>query len=155
MAYNRSSVISASDFIIFSASYSLATMFLSPDLDLHTSKPTQNWRALRYFWRPYSILFKHRGFSHSIVLGPLTRILYILCALTVLIAIYQAINNIFFGIQPSISNTLSNIHLEATKRLIEENQKDIFLILLGIWLSDFVHIAIGDHLYGFIKKLIL
>jgi uncharacterized metal-binding protein len=60
--------------LIFSMSYIFATFFLSPDLDTK-SRSYKRWKMLRIFWWPYRIIFKHRGFSHNIVLGPISIIL--------------------------------------------------------------------------------
>ncbi|MDD9951025.1 MAG: DUF2227 family putative metal-binding protein [Zetaproteobacteria bacterium] len=50
---------------------------LSPDLDLAHSKASQAWGPLQFLWKPYAKLFRHRGVSHTFVLGALTRILYL------------------------------------------------------------------------------
>ncbi|MGB9862004.1 MAG: DUF2227 family putative metal-binding protein, partial [Candidatus Bipolaricaulaceae bacterium] len=44
--------------------YLLGSLFLSPDLDLWGSRATRRWGILRFLWRPYSFLFRHRGLSH-------------------------------------------------------------------------------------------
>ncbi|MFH1609432.1 MAG: DUF2227 family putative metal-binding protein [Candidatus Bipolaricaulota bacterium] len=61
----------------FAGAYVGASLFLSPDLDLARSDASRRWRAARYLWLPYAALFRHRGISHSPVLGPLTRLLYL------------------------------------------------------------------------------
>ncbi|WP_370576120.1 metal-binding protein [Methanomethylovorans sp.] len=60
--------------LTFSVSYLFATFFLSPDLDTK-SRPYKRWKMLRILWWPYRIIFKHRGFSHNMFLGPLTILL--------------------------------------------------------------------------------
>lgn len=61
----------------FAGAYVGASLFLSPDLDLATSRAAQRWRGARALWRPYAALFRHRGISHSPLLGPLTRLVYL------------------------------------------------------------------------------
>ncbi|WP_445475665.1 metal-binding protein [Methanococcoides methylutens] len=56
---------------IFSISYLFATFFLSPDLDIE-SKPYKRWKIFKVLWWPYKVIFKHRGFSHNPILGPLS-----------------------------------------------------------------------------------
>ncbi len=63
--------------VFFTGAYVVASLFLSPDLDLTRSDPSRRWRRARFLWRPYALLFRHRGMSHSPLLGPLTRILYL------------------------------------------------------------------------------
>lgn len=63
--------------VFFSGAYVAASLFLSPDLDLAESDVARRWRGARFLWRPYALLFRHRGISHSLVFGPLTRLLYL------------------------------------------------------------------------------
>ncbi|MDY0387621.1 MAG: metal-binding protein [Methanolobus sp.] len=60
--------------LVFSMSYLFATFFLSPDLDIN-STPYKRWKMLRILWWPYKVIFKHRGFSHHPIIGPLSIIL--------------------------------------------------------------------------------
>lgn len=55
----------------FSLSYLFATFFVSPDLDIE-SRPYKRWGPLRFVWWPYKVIFRHRGFSHNPILGPLS-----------------------------------------------------------------------------------
>jgi uncharacterized metal-binding protein len=64
--------------LLSGVSFAAATFFLSPDLDLKHSSPTRNWGLLRWAWRPYQLLFKHRGLSHSLLFSSLTRVGYLL-----------------------------------------------------------------------------
>lgn len=64
----------------------LAGISIGPDLDQEAIS-RQEWKIIRrtlglgflflLFWWPYATLHKHRGFSHTPVLGTLGRILYI------------------------------------------------------------------------------
>ena len=67
--------------VLFSISYCVSMLLLSPDLDLADSRATRRWGPLRFLWFPYAALFKHRQISHQLLLGPLTRILYFLALL--------------------------------------------------------------------------
>lgn len=60
--------------IVFTLGYTFATFFLSPDLDIK-SKPYKRWGILRLFWWPYKVIFRHRGYSHHPVIGPISIIL--------------------------------------------------------------------------------
>lgn len=68
---------------VFTVSYLVGGLMLSPDLDT-PSKPFHRWRGLKGFWLPYQQLFKHRGASHWIAIGTLSRVLYLLSPLIVL-----------------------------------------------------------------------
>jgi uncharacterized metal-binding protein len=59
--------------LIFGAGVVIATLFFSPDTDI---MPKKRAHIFRFFLFPYSIIFKHRGISHSFWVGTLTRVLY-------------------------------------------------------------------------------
>ena len=61
----------------FAFGYLIGTFWLTPDLDLATSRPSQRWGILRLIWLPYAWLFPHRGLSHRPLLGAITRVLYL------------------------------------------------------------------------------
>jgi Uncharacterized metal-binding protein len=69
-----SGYLNTSTILAFSVSYLFATFFLSPDLDIN-SKPYKRWGMLRIIWWPYKVVFKHRGFSHHPIVGPLSIVL--------------------------------------------------------------------------------
>jgi len=55
----------------------IGTLLLSPDLDMWNTGPIKRWGPLKYFWAPYAWAHSHRGLSHSWLLGPLVRLLYL------------------------------------------------------------------------------
>ncbi len=61
----------------FAAAYLLGTLLVTPDLDLHFNDARRRWGGLRFIWAPYAALSKHRGMSHSWLLGPLIRLGYL------------------------------------------------------------------------------
>ena len=65
----------------FVAGYLVGSLWVTPDLDLaerkNTPRPARLWGWLRLLWVPYGRLFRHRGLSHTWVVGPLTRVLYL------------------------------------------------------------------------------
>lgn len=63
--------------LVFVGTYLFSCLLLSPDLDLARSSPQNRWGPLRVLWRPYARLFRHRGLSHNLLFGPLSRILYL------------------------------------------------------------------------------
>jgi len=64
--------------LIATASYYLAGMYLSPDLDL-VSRPYKRWGFLRWVWLPYQRLIpRHRHWlSHGLVIGSAVRLVYL------------------------------------------------------------------------------
>ncbi len=72
--------------IAFGCAYLFSALFLSPDLDLARSDPHNRWGALRVCWIPYAKLFRHRGYSHNPLIGPLSRLLYLLLWVALVLA---------------------------------------------------------------------
>lgn len=105
--------------MIFVGAYVLGTEIFTPDLDTN-SKPGQRLGILSY---PIRKLSKHRGLGHNIFIGWLLRALYILL---ILIAIY--------GIALILGYNADWI-------LNYINIKMIYAFLIGLFLSNTVHIA--------------
>ena len=118
--------------LVFVGAYLFSTFLLSPDLDLGRSASTSNWGILRLAWKPYAALFKHRGLSHSIILGPFSRILY----LTVVLYSILHILNTFLEIGLKIHTYNSHIDWRLAGSL-----------LCGLWLPNVCHILI-DRVSG-------
>ena len=58
--------------------FTYSTLFMSPDLDLCYSINPWSLRGILCFpFRTYARVFSHRGISHSIFLGTLTRIIWL------------------------------------------------------------------------------
>ncbi|WP_261665335.1 metal-binding protein [Deinococcus sp. Marseille-Q6407] len=54
------------------------TLLVTPDLDLNSPTLARKaWGPLGFIWIPYARLSRHRGMSHSYILGPLIRAAYI------------------------------------------------------------------------------
>lgn len=70
--------VSATTAAAFLGGFAFSMIFLTPDLDLVRSRPTRRWGRLSFLWWPYARLFRHRGVSHHLFWGPLTRIAYLL-----------------------------------------------------------------------------
>jgi len=69
--------IGTGEIAAFVGAYAFSSLFLSPDLDLQTSRPYLRWGIIRWLWAPYAVVFKHRRLSHHLLLGPLSRIAYL------------------------------------------------------------------------------
>ncbi len=64
----------------FVAGFLAGSLLLSPDLDMASYQSVlakRRWGVLRGLWIPYGLLFKHRGVSHSYVIGPASRLGYL------------------------------------------------------------------------------
>jgi uncharacterized metal-binding protein len=56
--------------------YIFGITHLSPDIDLK-SNPWRRWWLLRWIWWGYQEACPHRGFSHNIMIGTLSRVVYL------------------------------------------------------------------------------
>lgn len=86
--------VGRSSLLLFAGGYVAGSMFLSPDLDLTRSDAARRWGVVRFLWRPYAALFRHRGLSHAPVVGPLTRLAYLGALASVGWAILRAVADV-------------------------------------------------------------
>tara|TARA_Y100001968_G_scaffold33800_1_gene25979 strand:+ start:4138 stop:4596 length:459 start_codon:yes stop_codon:yes gene_type:complete len=64
--------------VLFSVSFLLGGLWLSPDLDT-LSTPLKRWGLLKIIWWPYKKIIKHRSYlSHGILIGTTIRLGYLL-----------------------------------------------------------------------------
>jgi uncharacterized metal-binding protein len=73
----RRGSLSSESLLAFAGGFAFSMFFLSPDLDLTRSRPTRRWGWLSFLWWPYAKVFRHRGVSHHVLWGPLTRLGYL------------------------------------------------------------------------------
>jgi uncharacterized metal-binding protein len=110
----------------FSLAYLFSTFFLSPDLDLDRCRARSRWGIFGMLWYPYSKIFRHRGISHSIIFGMVTRILYLI----LIVALLQLGLRRFLGIDVGLS---------------VERQLDFSVvgaIAAGLYIPDATHIIL-------------
>lgn len=71
--------LTETDALAFTVGFAVGTFFLSPDLDLAEGHVNSKraWGLFGVLWVPYGLLFSHRGWSHSWIVGPLTRLAYL------------------------------------------------------------------------------
>ncbi|WP_235692815.1 metal-binding protein [Deinococcus aquaedulcis] len=72
-------VVTPTQALHFTLAFAAGTFLLSPDLDLAEGRvdSKRHWGVLGVLWVPYGMLFSHRGWSHTWLVGPLTRLLYV------------------------------------------------------------------------------
>lgn len=116
--------------LVFAVSFLIGTFFITPDLDLAYGRvqARNNWGLLGRLWVPYGRMFRHRGWSHSWVVGPLTRLIYL--ALIALILSWGAsILALYFGYTFRIEVALG------------ENWQELAIgALAGYYLSQWLHL---------------
>jgi uncharacterized metal-binding protein len=126
----------------FVIAYLVGTFLLTPDLDLSNQsvRAKSNWGILGHLWRPYGLLFSHRGISHSWIAGPLTRLVY----LAILLLGFAYVIN---ALAPSIGLNLNLTFLPGWKM-----QPVLISITLGYYVSQWVHLVTDGMLPGSGRK---
>jgi uncharacterized metal-binding protein len=126
----------------FVLAYLVGTFLLTPDLDLSNQsvRAKSNWGILGHLWRPYGLLFSHRGISHSWLAGPLTRLAYLAFRL---LGFAYVIN----ALAPSIG-----LNLNLTFLPTWEMQPALISIILGYYVSQWVHLVTDGILPGTKRK---
>tara|TARA_Y100001968_G_C18844720_1_gene475266 strand:- start:6 stop:464 length:459 start_codon:yes stop_codon:yes gene_type:complete len=124
------SIISNAQFgIIFSISFLVGGLWLSPDLDT-LSIPLKRWGFIKIIWLPYRKIIKHRSFlSHGIVIGTTIRLVYII-GITI---VFSDLISKIFDLDPIISMN----HLKIVQTLYPEKTLAIFM---GIETSAWIHL---------------
>ena len=77
--------------LYFTVAFAVGTFLLSPDLDLAEGRvdSKRHWGVLGILWVPYGMLFSHRGLSHTWVVGPLTRLVYLAAMLALVVGLLR------------------------------------------------------------------
>jgi uncharacterized metal-binding protein len=153
LAINQQQVVNISTLAMGSGAFIFATLFMSPDLDLFNSNPTAHWGKFKYLWLPYSKTFHHRGISHSLLFGSLTRIIYLSLVALTFTCLYYLLKNAIFHVD------ISKVSVDQSKHLYDflkikwiRYHSYVFSAFVGIWLADSCHIC-SDRIYSSIKGL--
>jgi len=79
------------DLLLYIGSFAYATCFMTPDADVANKIKLISLRGLMTLpFRPYSMIFSHRGVSHMPIIGTLTRIAWLsLCFFLVYTFVYN------------------------------------------------------------------
>lgn len=130
----------------FSLSYLVGTFLVTPDLDLAENRvqARNNWGLLGLLWIPYGALFSHRGLSHTWLVGPLTRLVY-LALLALALGWAAAQVGPYFG-----------YHFSVKAELGENGAELAVGALTGYYLSQWLHLLADgiqpDHGWSGRKK---
>jgi uncharacterized metal-binding protein len=118
----RRGSLSAETLAAFACGFAFGMFFLSPDLDLARSRPAKRWGILSILWWPYARLFRHRGLSHHIFWGPLTRLAYL--------AVIAAAAYFALGAMMGRPVLPRLVHVE------------VLAVLLGVYTPNVVHVLV-------------
>lgn len=132
--------------LTFSIGWLLSTFVFSPDTDLNPKKRTG---LLGVFLYPYSVLFKHRGLSHSFFLGTLTRVVYCLIIFSGLVAVFHQMGYISLNFTSFWLDFWTFIKSYDAGQLVYQL---LTWLVLGIFLADMTHLVL-DKVSSLFKKI--
>jgi uncharacterized metal-binding protein len=122
--------------LVLVGAYLTSGLLFSPDLDLR-SAPYKRWRQLRWMWLPYQKLVRHRSWvSHSLLAGPLLRVIYFAGVLFLLALAALGLLNLFVPVDPT--GTLLNL-TNTIAKWIEAHPAVIGYAVLGFVLGGAAH----------------
>jgi uncharacterized metal-binding protein len=112
---------------IFSTSYLYATFVMTPDVDIANKIKFLSLRGIVSMpFILYAKIFRHRGISHRIFIGSITRMLWLILCASIILSIFK-VNHIF---------TNSFI------KYIHEHQQLITPAIAGIIIADLFHLSL-------------
>ncbi|WP_027882185.1 metal-binding protein [Meiothermus rufus] len=116
--------------VAFVGGFLVGTFLITPDLDLAEQRvrPKERWGWLGFFWVPYGWLFAHRGLSHTWVVGPLTRLLYL-----------GGVGLALYGLAHVLAEYLG-LRLELQAQLKAPPQEILWALVLGYYASQWLHL---------------
>ncbi len=122
--------------LAFTIAFLVGTFFVTPDLDRadRSVRAKSNWGILGLLWIPHGWMFKHRGLSHSWILGPATRLLYL--AFLAIGALY-----LLAALGPTFGYSFS---VEA--RLFGNWRAIALGALVGYYASQWLHLTVDGHM---------
>lgn len=120
----------------FVGGYLLGTFLITPDLDLARQqvRAKRRWGCLGWFWVPYGWMFVHRGLSHTWIVGPLTRILYL-----------GAMGMVVYWFSTAILGYLG-FHINLQVQLQAPPREILWGLALGYYVSQWLHL-IADGIW--------
>ena len=140
LSEQRQMVVTPSQALCFTVGFAVGTFLLSPDLDLaegHVDSK-RRWGPLGFLWAPYGMLFSHRGLSHTWILGPLTRLIYLaLMALLLWGLVHVLVPAHLLAQLPRLPLPPLDLHSLALQVL---GLKVGLPLLIGYYLSQWLHL---------------
>ncbi len=130
----------------FFVGWLFATLIFSPDTDI---LPRKNLKIIKLLLFPYSIFFKHRGLSHGIITGTISRLIYLMIVFTIIIFITHKMGYLNFGVESFLTYTHSYI---SNFDLSQPAYRYPTWFLIGHFLADLCHILL-DRISTFFRRL--
>ena len=112
---------------IFSASYLYATFVMTPDVDVANKIKLLSLRGIVSMpFILYAKIFRHRGLSHRIIIGSITRVLWLILCVFIIFLIFK----------------IGHIFTSSFTKYILEHKQFIISAIAGIIIADFFHLSL-------------
>ena len=138
-----------SEILVVAFGVMISTIFLSPDLDLPGTFSQKAWGWFGWLWFPYHLIFRHRGLSHVPILGTLSRLIWLFCALfcfyMLLLTIWlYAGSDSALGASLNEAYAISSLRFTEALSLAKQHNHLLFLLLMGMSLADLFHLFLDS-----------
>lgn len=120
------------ELLLFGGAYLLSSLLLSPDLDLRHNSARRRWGPLGFIWVPYFKIFKHRGMSHSLLLGSLTRLVYLGAVFGVMLV---GLSSLGFALPEEAPSWF--------------NERTLLILGVGLYLPNVLHVLLDKMVSAF------
>lgn len=130
---------------LFFLGYFFGTFVFSPDTDLGPKKRVGLMGIVLY---PYQFFFRHRGVSHSLFLGTLTRVLYLIIMSAIFLWVLRQMGYFAWSVEDFFSFLYHSLKEFDYAR---PEYQMLSWFFLGHFFSDFCHIVL-DRISSFFKK---
>ena len=111
--------------------------YLTPDLDKDGTDPDRAWGAMQCLWNFYSKVFAHRGASHNLLWGTVSRVAYLSGLIVVVYVLFC-----FFILEQNVDIIKP---LSILTDFIIMNKLIILKFIAGIFIADICHILADWH----------
>lgn len=146
--------------LILTISYIFSGLMFSGDLDIE-SRQQNRWLFLKFIWKPYQYIFKHRSFfTHGVIIATIIRIIYLFLWFSIFfflfkLIIFLNINNLkidfdlfFKTFKLDYSEIISII-----KNFLITHKKESIIVFIGLCLGSLSH-SLADIVYSNVKATI-
>jgi len=120
----------------FATGFFFSSFLFSPDTDI---RPKKRSGVLAFILFPYSFFSKHRGLSHSLFWGTITRVFYLLTMGLIIVFVLHRMNYMDFGVGPY------KLALESFVRDYDYDlpfYKGVTWFLIGQFIADCCHLLV-------------
>ncbi len=127
--------------LLVAGSYLFSGLMFGPDLDIY-SVQYRRWGVLRWIWRPYQSVIKHRSFlSHGFLIGTTLRVAYLM----VIIALVGIVGSAIAQFIWDVNSNGHRVTLSLRQWLQNQGFQEVLALVIGLELGAMSH-TLSDQL---------